>query len=230
MKRTSKISTVVFVLLVLSFACGKLQAQDIARDYTARTGVFSRLYSGKIELPYSPRIHQGYPYYGGQNYVKGCILFNNTLYCDQDIRLDLYKQQPVIFSPANQAVVIPSKKVQKVNIYGKTFIWIVPDKDCGLKNEGFYISYLDGEKINLLCEERVFIHDKKAVPLVFERSVKYYLGVDGKYYHVKNKSDFLRLFPEDKKQINRYAKDNRLDFIDAKERSMITLAAFCDKL
>ena len=230
MKLASKISTTVFAFLALSFACGKLQAQDVAGDYIDKAGLFSRLYSGKIETPYRSRLYEGTPYYNVQNYTDGSIVFGHVRYTDQKIRLDLYKQQAVIFSPANQSVILPSKKVQQVDIYGKTFIWVVPDKNSGLKNEGFYISCFTGGKINLLCEVRFFIPDEKASPRVFEKSVKYYLGIEGKYYHVRNKSDFLQLFPADKKQINRYAKDSRLDFIDAKEQGMIALAAFCNEL
>lgn len=230
MKLASKINTTVFVFLALSFACGKLQAQDVAGDYVDKTGLFSRLYSGKIETPYNLRLYEGNPYYKDRNYAEGSIVLNDIYYGGQNIRLDLYKQQAVVLSPANQALVMPFARVQKVNIYDRAFIWIVPSKNSGLKNEGFYVPCFEGGKINLLCEERVVIQDKKAVPLVFEWEIKYYLGIGGKYYHMKNKGDFLRLFPENKKQINRYARENRLDFIDAKEQSMIALATFCDKL
>ena len=230
METTFKINTKSLVFLIFFLAGASLEAQDVTGNYIDKTGLFSRLYSGKIESPYRSRLYEGTPYYNVQNYTDGSIVFGHVRYTGQKIRLDLYKQQAVIFSPANQSVVLPSKKVQQVDIYGKTFIWVVPGKDSGLKNEGFYISCFTGGKINLLCEERFFIPDEKANPRVFEKSVKYYLGIGGKYYHVRNKSDFLQLFPENKKQINKYARDSRLDFVDAKERSMIALAAFCNEL
>lgn len=229
MKLACKIGTAVSVLLMFSSGGFRLNAQDLGNDYISKTGLFTRIYSGKIESSYSPRLYRESPYYGGKDYVEGSIVFDNILYPGLIMRLDLYKQQVVVFSPANQAIAFP-KRVQKVYIYGKTFIWVVPSEDCGLKREGFYISYLDGKKLKLLCEERIFIHDQKAMPLVFESNTRYYLGINGKYYHVRNKSDFLRLFPEHKKQINKYARDSQLDFIYNKEQSMTALAAFCDKL
>lgn len=230
MKTTHKINIKALVFLISSLACATLQAQDMGEDYLGKTGLFSRLYSGKIETPYNLRLYEGNPYYRDRNYAEGSIVLNNIFYGNQNIRLDLYRQQVVVLSPANQALIMPFARVQKVDIYGRVFLWIVPPKNSGLKNEGFYVSCFEGGKISLLCEERVVIQDKKAVPLVFEREIKYYLGVGGKYYHVKNKSDFLRLFPEEKKQINKYTRENRLDFIDAKEQSMIALATFCDNL
>lgn len=230
MKLVPKINVTMLVLSALLFRSAGLQAQNPTEDYMNRAGAFSRLYSGQIVSRYSPVIYQGTPYYNGDNYVMGNIVFNGIIYPDMSIILDLYKQQALIVNPANYIVVIPHERIQKICIGDKTFMWITPGENSGLKNSGFYISYFDGEKVDLLCEERFSIPDPKAIPIVFENKVRYYLGIGGEYHLMRSKGDFLGLFPKYKKQINKYAKDNKLNFKTAKAQSMTALAAFCDKL
>ncbi len=224
--------TNVAMLMLWSFLLGSagLRAQNPVADYMDKAGSFSRLYSGQIVSRYSPAIYQGTPYYGGDNYVKGTIVFNGIVYPDINIILDLHKQQALTVNSANYIVVIPHEKIQKVCIGGKTFLWVAPGEGSGLKNEGFYISYFDGQNVGLLCEERFSIPDPKVTPVVFERKVRYYLKVEGKYHLVRGKGDFMSLFPMHKKQISKYAKDNRLDFKTDKAQSMTSLAAYCNKL
>ena len=82
-------------------------------------------------------------------------------------------------------------------------------------------------KMSACCVRNGF---PKATPDVFERKVRYYLKVEGKYHLVRGKGDFMSLFPMHKKQISKYAKDNRLDFKTDKAQSMTSLAAYCNKL
>lgn len=230
MKLTRKINVAMLILWCFLSGGAGLRAQSPVADYIGKAGAFSRLYSGQIVSRYSPAIYQGTPYYNGDNYVKGTVVFNGVVYPDINIILDLYKQQALIVNPANYIVVIPHEKIQNVCIGDKTFVWVAPGKDSGLKNAGFYISYFDSQKVGLLCEERFSIPDDKAMPVVFEKKVRYYLKVEGKYHLVRNKGDFLGLFPTHKKQISKYAKDNRLDFKNDKAQSMTALAAYCNKL
>jgi hypothetical protein len=140
-------------------------------------------------------------------------------------------------------------------MYGKTFVWLNPPKESGLK-AGYYIHLLDGEKLQLFCKEsRTLLprHQGSFLVYYFERKVQYYLLYNNRYYKVRNIGSFSKIFPQYKKQINQYAKANRLSFkqdisqiddyiqylvredqqlnlMQSLDRSLISLTGYCDEL
>lgn len=231
MKLLKKIQILCWILLLSSLTNSiSSYAQGQVRDYMDKAGLFSRLYSGEVTSRYNPQIYQGSPYFNGENYTIGTIVFNNVEYPELNILLDLYKQQVIIINPNNYAIIVPNEKIQKVILNDNVFMWRNSTPENGLKYSGFYIHYFTGKNVELVCDERYVIREEKIIPITFEQKERFYLKKGDFYYKISGKGDFLKIFPEAKKQINEYAKSQRLDFSTRKIQSMISLASMCDKL
>ena len=101
-------------------------------------------------------------------------------------------------------------------------------KESGIKS-GFYIQLMEGEKITLFCKIGFSIRQKQ-ITTIFDQSIRYYVLYNGKYYTVKNKGSFSKLFPQYKKQINQFAKNNKLNFGQNAEKSLTSISEYCEEL
>ncbi|MDD4819482.1 MAG: hypothetical protein PHD21_01425 [Flavobacteriales bacterium] len=231
MKPNEKPKILIVVFLVSFFLNSlTLLAQQTANEYLKEANIFSRLYTGQIADKYNPMVYQGTPYYGGDNYTTGTVVFSGVEYVGLNIFIDMYKKQLVVLNHNNFPIIIPHQKVEKVLLHGNTFQWIDITAENGLKNDGYYILFFQGEKLSLLCEEYCDVREEKIIPITFETKERLYLNKGGKYYRVNSKGDIIKLFPEYKKEINEYSKERHLDFSGLKIQSMIELTAMCDKL
>ena len=231
MKPQKKLKILTAVFLVSFFASGmNLNAQSASKDYLDNVKIYSRLYSGQVAQRYNAVKYKNTPYFAGNQYSAGTVVFNDVEYNNVPMFLDLYKQQLLVLNTNNYAIIVPEQNVQKVVLHGNIFVWLNATSENALKTNGYYISYFSGEKLDLLCEESFFITDEKITPLTFDSKEKYYLQKDGKYYRINGKSDIIKHFPNDKKQITDFVKAQRLDFGNAKTQSLIALVSMCDKL
>jgi len=226
-------NTYTILFLFLSIICN-LNAQDIpVKNYLQTAGAYAEIYNGEIEAAYSTVQYKNVPYYLNADFTNGDIVYRKNNYPNQRVRLDLYREQLIILPPGKQyAIYVCSSDVEKVFMYDKTFVWLTPPKESQLK-AGYYIQLLNGEKIRLYRKENYIyqqnIQDKDVVTY-FDLKVRHYLLYNNKYYPVKNKGTFAKLFPKYKKQINKHAKDQKLNFKQNADESFYSLASYCEEL
>jgi len=113
-------------------------------------------------------------------------------------------------------------------MYDKTFVWLIPAKESGLK-AGYYIQLFDRDKMQLFSKETCYL-EKNQLTYGFSHKIQYYLFYNNQYYPVKNKNLFLKLFPQHKKQINQFAKSHKLNFKKNADESLTSLAGYCEEL
>jgi hypothetical protein len=87
----------------------------------------------------------------------------------------------------------------------------------------------EGKQVKLLFKEKISIN-KTNLLSHFEKKPRYYICFNEQYYTVKNKKSFTKLFPQYKKQINAFAKEQKLDFINDASQSLTSLANYCEKV
>jgi len=199
-------------------------------NYLQQTRDYAEMYNGKLEVIYSVRLFKGFPYYNNSDFTDASVVYKNNYYPGQKARLDLYREQLIVLLPEKQyGVIVSSPNAEKVIMYDKTFVWLTPPKESGLK-EGYYISLLDSGKIQLLCKESYTLQQTQVVYYTFNRNVGYYLFYNNQYYRVKDKGSFSKLFPQYKKQINQFAKTHQLNFKQKPDLSFTALAGYCEEL
>ena len=199
-------------------------------NYLQQAGEFSNIYNGKLETLYNVLIYKNFPYYKNSEFTDASIVYNNNYYPNQKVRLDLFKEQLSLIPPEKQfGVIVNFEKVERVYMYNKTFVRLIPNKESGLK-QGYYIQLLEREKIQLYRKEYFNIQQKETVYYIFEPSFRFYLCYNNKYYTVKNKGSFNKLFPKFKKEINKFCKEKKLNFRQKTDESLSSLADYCHEL
>ena len=98
-------------LCVCALAIVTARAQDAVDDYVSSAAGQSVIYHGKEQLKYPTSI-RNHPYLKSEKYVPGDLSFEGILYKDVKMRLDLYKNELLLFSPDNRYnIVLPSDRV-----------------------------------------------------------------------------------------------------------------------
>lgn len=191
---------------------------------------YAAIYRGEMEYFYNSNIYDNQPYYISSEFVDAVVVYNKREYHNQRVRLDTYTDNFLILSPDGYSIVLDRKKVEKVTYHSREIIRYNPPANSGLK-EGYYLSLFSGNQLSLLGKERAM---KRILPskveFTFDRSTRYYLIRNGQHYQVKNRGSFTKLFPEFKKQIKKFSKDNQLNFRENREYSLAALGRYCNEL
>jgi len=197
---------------------------EVAQDHAV-------IYNGELESLYNPLTHKNYPYYVSPDFTIGDIVFMGNLYPAQKVRLDLFKDQLIILTPRKQhSKIIDPGRVESVYMYDKLFIKHTPPADARL-NPGYYLLLVDGKNLKLLGRHTYSLEKRvEVVENSFSYQTKYYVIIDEKYHTVRNRRSFTRLYPQYKKEIKKFAKEQSLNFRLNQEQSLTILARFCDEL
>ncbi len=155
-------------------------------------------------------------YYNNDDYQSGTLNYENQIYFDVYLKYDLYNDQLIINpSGLNKKIGINlnSSKVASFTIGGKHFVKI--DKKDSLKPEvptGYY------EEIKIAPDFIFYIkHHKEIRKKISDNGVYYnftsnnlfFIKYLNKISKIERKKDILKLFPEQKKQINEFYLMNR---------------------
>jgi len=229
-----RIRPYIFMLFIAIICLVSVHAQDDpVINYLKQAGDYTDLYNGKMEAVYNITQYKSFPYYVSSDYTDATIVYRNNPYPNQRVRLDLYKEQLILLPAEKQFGIIAGfENVEKVYMYNKIIVKLIPPKGSGLK-QGYYIQLFDKGKIKLYCKEYFIFEQKienREMIYRFERNVRHYLSYNDRYYQVKNKGSFSKIFPQFKKQINKFAKDNKLDTKQNLDESLTALAGYCEEL
>ena len=203
--------------------------ENIVENYLHQVGYHAEIYNGRLETTYNKLYYENLPYYMNDSYAETSIIYKNNYYPAQKARLDLFKEQLIVLAPGKQyGIILDSQNVSQVNMYNKTFVWLVPPKGSGLK-DGYYIQLLTGNQIHLFCKESYMISSKEIVYNFYPKT-QHYLLYNECFYPVKNKVSVSKIFPKYKKQIHKFSRDGKLDFKYNKGKSLTSLAGYCETL
>jgi hypothetical protein len=226
--KLSLIKSIIFSCSLLFVSWTYAQTNTVDR-YIEKVGDHIGIYNGAIETTYNPKLYENFPYYKSSDFVKGEIVFRNVYYPNQRVRLDLFNEQLIALMPGKQyGIIINSNGVDTVKIEDDLFVWQSPADKNGLK-QGYYLFLFGGNQLKLFCKEK-FILDQKGIISRFEHQIKYYVLLNDQYYSVKNKGSLTKLFPQYKKQINKFAKDHKLNFNQDQSQSLVLLVNYCEEL
>lgn len=231
-RHTNAIFIWISCLLVL---VPELQAQKKSitpEEYLKEVQGYASIYRGEIEKAYSQTSYKNMPYYKTEMFVEADLFYNNREYRNVRMRYDTYKDQMLVETPENRSMILNAEKVQKVSMYDRLILNLKSLGESKLK-AGFYFILYEGEQLSILSKEtcsRRRVLSSNMEHYLFEPKTNYYVRYEGQYYPVKNKSTFIRLFPQYKKSLNKFAKDNHLNFREFREENMIVMGNYCNEL
>ncbi len=190
------------------------------------------IYSGREQIIY-PAYYIGHPYLVSTDFVKGTIVYDGIQYPNLRMRLDLYRNELIVSVPhGSYNVVLQPDKLNTADFHSYRLFYHYPDGLKGSPGEGYCILLDDGacrviEKPIALLLEKVKDIDME---VYFEQSSRFYILKEDVYYAVKSKSGVLKVFKTHKKELNRFAKQQQLDFKKETGKSIVALVNEYERL
>ena len=222
------------ILCFLFLLCGGIllaQENRIANDppssfihsYQEAAGTFAALYNGKASLPYTQQF-ANHPYFESPNFSNGTLCYNGVVYIDVLMRIDLFRDEITVIFPDNpQRIVLDNEKIDYAVLHGATFIVSFSDNNAKyilleLVDDGIY-PVVRIYRVTLFEETLSF----NTLTNSFKTQIQYAVRMEGAYYPVKNKKALLKLFPDRKQELNKYAATHKLNFKKQTGQSIIAL-------
>ncbi|GAB3240023.1 hypothetical protein GCM10027346_33740 [Hymenobacter seoulensis] len=167
----------------------------------------------------SPTEQPGSVYYGGHQYANVPLLY--------DIRLD----QVIIKQPTSSfSLKLVDEQVKNFSIHGHTFIRLEKDSVANQNiTPGYYDLLLD-KSIKLLAKHTKRMQaqpSQNTTRAEFTAADRYFIQKGNTYYAIKSKGSIISLFPESRKQLQKFARTNKLSFNkETREADIIQLLRY----
>lgn len=218
--------TCVFILFIFGFYSSVRAQQSVFDEFSRVAGDYAALYSGKIEVGYSPYQYINHPYLDTDEFQEGTVCFNGQLYTGLKIRYDTYKKWLVVITPEKRKVLqVDMRKVDYFTIGNKKFI---------RQEEDFVALLYESQQLKLTqlirCSMGVPVEKGRASYRNFKKRMRFTLHNDGADHVVSSRSGFIKLFPAYKKELKKFAKEQHLDFKTYQAESLAALTKYADYL
>ena len=227
--------TVFFLLFSVLFAEAQLPVSMASNESPALDSAANLYFAsrGQASVIYNGRIFYGYPgiigdaFYPSAGWKKSSLLYDGSWYHNISMMYDIHKGQVVVRHPNNVSICLFSERVQKFYYDGQIFVRLNPDPGNVL-NPGFYQQLSEGKITIVVAREKKI--EEKIVDLTLERRFisfnTYYALKDGKYYLVKKQKTLLNLLKDQKQNIVKHLKKEKLKYKHDPEKTIMAIAEF----
>ena len=199
------------------FACIMMVVQNVkAQEYFSSASDFARLYIGEVEPQYLLSAWRDIPYYKGTtDLYEGRISYHGVVYDHVKLRFDQLEQRVVILSPIGNVFCIPEQKyIDWFEMDGQRYEHDPEDdaRYAALLSDGstngtrLYHSVwkvVSGENANEARKYQKNLAIKEHFTIVTP---------DDRVYHVRSASNIAKIFPEQKKEIKQFTRQQQLSF------------------
>lgn len=190
------------------------QAQEQAVSaYEQRLNGQSHAYEGHQYIGHDPRL-KIHPYFRTDSLQRGTVQLNGVRYRDLQLLYDVVRDQLVIQPPeSGYRLALPMEKIGNFSMGNSQFTWINGDSLAGVRT-GFYEVIYNG-RVNALVkrvktiEEDLYDGRYKGTYRVKDRFI---VQKQQAFFEVKTKRSFLKLFPDQARELRRFIRKNRLRF------------------
>jgi len=230
---------VFFLLFSVLFAEAQLPV-SVDRNESPAIDSAANLYfaaRGQASVIYSGRIFYGYPgiigdaFYPSGGWQKGSLIYDGSRYHNIAMMYDIHKGQVVIRHPNKISICLFSERVQKFYYDGKIFVRLKPDAGNVL-NPGFYQQLSEGRITVIVAREKKI--EEKIVDLSLERRFisfnTYYALKEGNYYLIKKQKTLIALLKDQKQNILKHLKKEKLKYKHDPEKTITAIAEFYNQL
>ncbi|MDH6313544.1 hypothetical protein M2137_002334 [Parabacteroides sp. PFB2-10] len=198
-------------------------SEETILAYQQEVGDFAIPYNGKEETAYYLNL-TNHPYWQSSEFKTGDLWYNQTLYKQVFMRLNIHRDELVVQMPGKPFnVVLEKEKFNRAVLHGQT---IIPLQVGLLENapSGNYNILLHDGTFPIIKSYSVSL-EEKIVDRVLEHSFrineKIHLCKEGICYPIANKRSLLQLFPDKKKELETYIKQHKLKFNKKKREEAI---------
>lgn len=214
-------------LIALCISCIFLSSyaqQPIFDEYRKIAGDYAALYSNKVEAPYISQQYVKLPYWETNEFRKGIICYEGLLYTDLMLRYDMFNKSLIVVTPEKRLTLqVDTRKVDYFILDNQKFI---PYGDH------FAVLLYESPQLQLLQYVLCMLGDEVEIDEVrykqFDERMRFFLCKEGKAYNVSSLSSVLKLFPEHKKKLKRFAREQQLYFRERRAEDLAVLISYID--
>ena len=187
---------------------------------------YARLYVGAVEPQYQSWLWYDNPYYKeNTNVYHGRISYYGVVYDDVLLRFDQYRQRVVVLSPGGLVFCVPDQEfVDWFEMDGHRYVHNPKDNSqyaallCDGSTNGIRLYYHEWKIYN---GYKKIVGENSSVMTLRTQNFYSLMTPDGMMHPVKRASDVAKLFPEQKKQIKQFVRQNHLSFSKSKQESSL---------
>ena len=209
---------------MLVFVCMMAIVQSIGAQEHSN---YARLYVGAVEPQYQSWLWYDNPYYkDNTNVYNGRISYYGVVYDDVLLRFDQFRQRVVVLSPGGLVFCVPDQEsVDWFEMDGHRYVHNPKDSLqyasllCDGSSNGIRLYYNEWKVNN---GYKKVVGENRSVMTLRTQNNYSLMTPDGMMHHVKRASDVARLFPEQKKQIRQFVRQNRLSFSKKEREKSLT--------
>lgn len=189
-------------------------------------------HEGHLYVGHDPRI-KIHPYFRTDSLQRGTVQLNGVRHRDLQLLYDVVRDQ-VVIQPAESGyrLQLPMERIDNFTMGNSQFIWINGDILAGVRT-GFYEVLYNGRVKALVkrvktIEEDLSEGSYKGTYLIKD---KFIVQKQSTFFEVKTKRSFLKLFPDQAKELRRFIRKNNLRFkAEEQEQAIARTAQRYDEL
>lgn len=206
-----------FLCLIVLSVFLKIHSQNNSNDniyqwFDNQTGNSNNgLYNGTKYKNQYRTLKGNHQYLEKFNFQNGYICYNGQPYYNTKVKYDIYNDELIAKIPSKSAFIVlklVKDKITDFKIGGREFIALKSKRsNKEPKNKNFFEILYKGDNISLLqkhYKDKKEKLDKKIKYNEFTYKTNYLIVSNGKHSFIKSKKDIIRLFPDFKKEINRF--------------------------
>ena len=232
------------ILFLIAFSVGTEVSGQYTLDGFSLDGSVADWYDSKIGSSSSslyegtfygrPRIAQvGHALFRELSWAAGTITFNGQYYDSVQIVYDILEDLVIIRNPnlsgLDQSYLkINQNLISSFSLHG-VFFKKLKGATTPASGDGFYEMTYEGATLSLVVKRRK-VEKFDGVQIELASMDEYYLFYQGSYIDYKGKKTLLQVFPNFKKPIRIFLRNNQLRIKPGDDRQIISAIKYCEHL
>ena len=219
--RKSKIKLVALLTIITTTALKTYcQSNSEISLYTKFDSIVGKenlgLNNGPITLYPYKTIGDNTMFFKNNKFTIGNMIYDGQPYFNISLKYDIYKDQLILNPPGQPehiGISLIQDKTDSFFIYNKNFVKITKNQTSLPEFiTGYYELIKIGKNFNLYIKHHKDILkeiNEEGVFYSFHERYQYYIEYSSKFYEINNKTSIVKIFPENKKNINAFYQKNR---------------------
>ncbi len=192
------------------------------------------LYNGRLYADYRYTISNGIPFLDTTQATPGSVVYNNILYENARLLLDILKQKLLVTTPGSSLLQeLSSQRVSRFTLLNHRFINFQGQQKARIMPDGFYEILFEGKKSSLYKRYTKQLVDDLSTQRVIRNVVDknfYYLQRDDAVYPLTTKKTLLKAYTNHRREVNNYLRKAKMNIRKTEDAKLSALAAFYEDL
>ena len=203
---------------------------DIRDFYFHEIGDNAQIYHGGEFIRNGQKVN-GFPFYQSDSMLAGIISYQGVNYPAKPLQYNLVSQELIIQNyPKNTFMVLSPEKVDSFIVFSHVFVSLSATKYSGMIKSGYYDCIFPGDPGVYVRREKRLVTPANGEELRYLQYDNYFILLKNIFYAVDDKSALLDLFKDQKDQLKKYIRTQKLDFKKNKETALVLLTKYYSRL